>query len=217
MQGEERRGRIAENRRMTTTCEPEHFAARERRVDLSGFLLMNTRGWMMALWLWMSVGVALRAEPEIEFVGVMGQGREVRVALKNKASGAAQWVPVGGRMLGYAVSSYDAKSDVLILTKDGQQFRFSLKRGKTLHAAAQPPGEVERAIMNNLRQLAAATEQFYLEHGRTSASYDDLVGPTKYVKSLTAHDGEDYRKIQFVPGKPLSVTTSNGYTVTLTP
>ena len=63
----------------------------------------------------------------------------------------------------------------------------------------------EKAVLNNLRQLAAAADQFYLETGRTSALYSDLVGPAKYIRSLTSVAGEDYHLIIFQQGRPLQV------------
>jgi hypothetical protein len=160
---------------------------------------------------------AFGAEVGIEFAGVMGASSDVRVALTNKASGSTQWVPLGATFAGYTVTSYDAKTDMLVVAKDGQQFRLPLKQAKVVAGAAKPPAQVERAILNNLRQLAAAADQYYLENGKTSATCDDLVGPTKYVKSLTSVDGENYRALQFAQGKPLVVTTSSGYSISYSP
>src|SRR6476619_335065 len=144
--------------------------------------------------------VALGAEIGIEFSGVLGGGKDLRVALTSKASGTTQWVPIGSSFAGYTVSSYDAKTDVLVLLKDGQETRLPMRQGKTSHAAPKPPPQVERAILNNLRQLAAAADQYYLENGKTSVSYYELVGPTKYVKAMTPINGENYRALQFRQG-----------------
>jgi type IV pilus assembly protein PilA len=63
----------------------------------------------------------------------------------------------------------------------------------------------EKAIMNNLRQLAAASDQYYLETGKTTTTYDEIVGPTKYVKHVNAVAGENYREIVFIQNTPLKV------------
>lgn len=68
----------------------------------------------------------------------------------------------------------------------------------------------EKAILNNLRMLAAAADQYYLETGKTTAGFDDLVGPTKYVKSVESVMGEDYRRIRFALDLPLRVTLPGG-------
>jgi type IV pilus assembly protein PilA len=77
--------------------------------------------------------------------------------------------------------------------------------------------KVENATTNNLRQLMAAADQFFLEHGVAEATYDDLVGPTKYVKSLVPIAGEDYKVLQFRQGQALSVRTSDGRVISYGP
>lgn len=65
-------------------------------------------------------------------------------------------------------------------------------------------------INNNLRQLAAAAEQFYLENGVETTTYDQLVGPDKYIREMKSVAGEDYRSIRFKLGDPLVVRTADG-------
>ena len=74
-----------------------------------------------------------------------------------------------------------------------------------------------KAMLNNLRQLAAARDQFLLENGRAPASLDELVGETKYVRRLNAVDGESYVGIGLGRGQPMTVTTVNGVNVTYDP
>ena len=71
----------------------------------------------------------------------------------------------------------------------------------------------EKAVLNNLRMLAAAADQHYLEHGVTSATYDQLVGPTRYIKVLQPVAGENYRALRFQQGQPLRVRLQNGKVV----
>ena len=115
------------------------------------------------------------------------------------------------------ITSYDAAADVVVLTKGGETFRLALKQGKATKAVGKPAPEVERAILNNLRQLAAAADQYYLENGRNTTNYDELVGETKYVKSLTPVNGENYRALQFAQGRKLTVTTAGGHSVSYDP
>ncbi len=61
----------------------------------------------------------------------------------------------------------------------------------------------EKAVLNNLRQLSAASDQYFLEHGVSTATYDDLVGPDKYIKRLIPVAGENYRSLTFQEGVPL--------------
>lgn len=66
-------------------------------------------------------------------------------------------------------------------------------------------------IDSNLRQLSAAADQYYLETGKDTATYDDLVGPEKYIREeLESVAGENYREIEFQAGQPVFVTTPDG-------
>jgi hypothetical protein len=68
----------------------------------------------------------------------------------------------------------------------------------------------EKAVMNNLRQLSAAADQYYLETGFRTASFDALVGKGKYVQRLVPVMGENYRQLRFVQGQPLRLKMPNG-------
>ena len=72
----------------------------------------------------------------------------------------------------------------------------------------------QKAVLNNLRQLAGASEQFFLETGKSSATYDDLVGPDKYISEIKPIAGESYRGLQFRPGGTLTVRLASGKEVT---
>jgi len=55
----------------------------------------------------------------------------------------------------------------------------------------------EKAITNNLRQFAAAAQQYILENGVTQAAYSDLVGvgTAYYIQSINTVANEDYTTI----------------------
>lgn len=159
---------------------------------------------------------ALAAEPEIELVGVLGSAREFQASLKTKGADP-KWVAVGQQFAGYTVASYDPKAETVTLTKDGRQFRFQLGKGRIAAGTAELPAQVQRDITNNLRQLSAAADQFYLENGRSTTTYDEIVGPTKFVRVIEAKAGENYRAIEFAQGKTLRVTTSSGHVVNFVP
>lgn len=73
----------------------------------------------------------------------------------------------------------------------------------------------QKAVLNNLRQLSAARDQYFLETGKTTCTYADLVGPgpDKYIRELKPVAGEDYKSLVFAMNKPLEVTLSDGRTV----
>lgn len=70
----------------------------------------------------------------------------------------------------------------------------------------------EKTIQNNLRQLSAAAQQYYLETGNTNATYDDLVGPDRAIRALKPVAGENYRSIIFKQGAPIRLTLPDGRT-----
>jgi type IV pilus assembly protein PilA len=59
----------------------------------------------------------------------------------------------------------------------------------------------EKAIVNNLRQLSSAAQQYFLENGVASAAYTQLVGTAsdKYLKpaGLNPVAGESYTDLTF--------------------
>ncbi len=50
----------------------------------------------------------------------------------------------------------------------------------------------EKAIINNLRQLSGAAQQYFLENGVDTVAYTDLVGDGKYIKTIQTVAGETY-------------------------
>jgi hypothetical protein len=184
---------------------------------VGAFFPLKTRHLLAVL---LAVGLTLvgrAAGPEIQCTGVLVAGSETKVALAHAGAGPAQWIPVGGEFDGYTVSSYESASDTVILTKGGEKFRVRLQDAKVMAGAIEPPPEVKRGILNNLRQLGAAADQYYLENGKSEVTLSDLVGPAKYIKRLQPLAGEDYSQIKFEQGKPISVTTAGGYTITHQP
>lgn len=73
----------------------------------------------------------------------------------------------------------------------------------------------ERVVMNNLRMLSAAADQFMLETGREEARYVDIVGPGTYIEVLQPAAGEDYSKIIIRATDPkVQITLPDGRVVT---
>jgi type IV pilus assembly protein PilA len=50
----------------------------------------------------------------------------------------------------------------------------------------------DKAVLNNARQLSAASDQYFLESGISTATLGDLVGPTQYIKALNSVASEAY-------------------------
>lgn len=66
----------------------------------------------------------------------------------------------------------------------------------------------EKAIRNNLRQLASAADQYFIENGVTTVALGDIVGADSYVESLDPVAGETY---------PATITQGTDITVTGSP
>jgi hypothetical protein len=75
---------------------------------------------------------------------------------------------------------------------------------------------MNQAILNNLRQIAAARDFFQKKNGRPPASLDELVGESKLIKRLNVVDGENYAALALGAG-PLVVVGTDGTTVTYDP
>ncbi len=50
----------------------------------------------------------------------------------------------------------------------------------------------DKAVLNNARQLSAASDQYFLENGVSTVAQTSLVGPSNYVKSLNLVANETY-------------------------
>lgn len=109
---------------------------------------------------------------------------------------------------GILVNSYwnrSLKQDVALVTvynpvTVGLMAAMAIPAFQKVRTASQ-----EKAVLNNLRQLAAAADQYYLENGVATARYSDLVGPDKYIRQLNPVAGENYLTVVFKQGSPLRV------------
>ena len=74
-----------------------------------------------------------------------------------------------------------------------------------------------KAMTNNLRQLAAASQQYMLDKGVTQASYNDVVGTStdSYIRSITPVAGENYQDMTINQSTTqITISTPDGRTVT---
>lgn len=76
---------------------------------------------------------------------------------------------------------------------------------------------IDKAVLNNARQLAAAADQYFLENGVTVVDRSELVGPTQYIKALNTVAGESY-PTRYEAGRTITVTAIAGArTITYVP
>lgn len=63
----------------------------------------------------------------------------------------------------------------------------------------------DKAVLNNMRQLGAAADQYFLENGVSSASITSLVGSSFYIKAMNTVANEAYPTV-YSQGSPIIVS-----------
>lgn len=63
----------------------------------------------------------------------------------------------------------------------------------------------DKAVLNNMRILAAAADQYFTEKGTVSVAFSVLVGPNAYIKSFSPIGGESYPTV-YTAAKPIVVS-----------
>ena len=66
-----------------------------------------------------------------------------------------------------------------------------------------------KAVLNNLRQLSSAAQQYFLENGVTTVTSSELVGPTLYIKVINTVAGETYPSPLLQTDTSVTATTAN--------
>ena len=75
----------------------------------------------------------------------------------------------------------------------------------------------DKTVMNNVRQLSSAADQYFLENGVTICALSNLVGSDKYVKAINTVAGETY-PANYTQGITITVTGIAGArTITYAP
>jgi LysM repeat protein len=156
---------------------------------------------------------ALQAEESqpLVFSGIVRDGSATRVALTTLSGGESKWVNVGQQFQGYAIVSYDENSTTLVVNKDNQEFHIALQKAKISPPSTPLTPENRSQIQNNLRLLWLSAQRFFIETGKTSAAFGDLVGDGKYIKAIEPVSGEDYTPLIFsADAKGIAVHTASG-------
>jgi type IV pilus assembly protein PilA len=75
----------------------------------------------------------------------------------------------------------------------------------------------DKAVLNNARQLSAASDQYYLENGVSTVLIGALLGPTSYIKALNSVANEVY-PTGFSQGTTVTIGSVAGFrTITYAP
>ena len=169
----------------------------------------------LAALLFLFAAAVLRAGESQPFVfsGVLHEHAATQVALTAAAGGASKWVEVGQQFGGYDIVSFDESAATLLVRQGAREYQIKLQE-----VIIKPPAALDPAlsgkIRNNLRLLWAAAQQFFIETGKTTATFADLVGEEKTIKALESVSGEDYTSLVInADARGLSVRTMSGETV----
>jgi type IV pilus assembly protein PilA len=71
----------------------------------------------------------------------------------------------------------------------------------------------DKAVLNNMRQLGSAADQYFLENGTSTAAIASLVGSSNYVKALITVANEAYPQT-YTQGVAITVfSVAGGHTL----
>lgn len=93
---------------------------------------------------------------------------------------------------------------MITVTIIGMLAAFAIPQFQKIRVKSQ-----DAAVLNNIRQLATASSQYFLQNGVTIANFTDLVGPDKYVKNLNVLAAESYPEF-YTQGVTITVTGVGG-------
>jgi RNA polymerase sigma factor (sigma-70 family) len=136
--------------------------------------------------------------------GLRGENHRLNVQLENLTADIEQTKAVNAALVDRLATATRAAAAPSAVT--GKSPNMGLERY-----------EVQQAMLNNLRQIAAARDQFILEKGHPPEALRELVGRGRYIKTVRTVGGEDYSGLAMTSGGVLSVTTPDGITVTYDP
>jgi type IV pilus assembly protein PilA len=88
--------------------------------------------------------------------------------------------------------------------------------GLPAHLAKEQARSTHRAVLNNLRMLSAAADDYYLKNGVTKVAFEQLVGPGRFIKMLNQVGNETYPKT-LEQGKPITASNVDGRDIVYNP
>jgi len=159
---------------------------------------------------------------DLELQGITVSQSKTEALLIQKSTGDGRWVAVGQTYAGHTLTAYDSQTGQLTLTKDHKTLILTLKTSAVQEALATPvimpptPDE-KKAMLNNLRQLSAAADQYFLEQGVNKVDAAKLIGPNAYIKALKPVSGETYTGFTIEQGKPIRIKTAGGFEMEYAP
>lgn len=151
--------------------------------------------------------------------------------IENKVDTVAYADLVGPGKLVAEIKPVAGEDYTQLVFTNGQRVEVSLADGRTVHYPLGKASIVEKvssasntgtqaedprtvAIEQNLQALSGAADKFYSDHTADTTTYEELVGPGRYLASVTPVAGEDYRPLLFKKGHPLRLYLKDGKVIT---
>jgi LysM repeat protein len=87
------------------------------------------------------------AAAAVEFTGVLVSANATKFSLRDTtAQGVSPWLALGDSFAGYTLSSYDTKTEMLLLVKGEEKLSLHLTPGKVVDAPPAPSRPNEHAL-----------------------------------------------------------------------
>ena len=159
-----------------------------------------------------SMEAALAADPETaKYLGTIEKSFDLLIGDFYKPAASASYFK-GDTLVTELYASYSTKQIVMLLPTiygGGLSAAMAIPAFQKVRTTSQ-----EKAVTNNLRQIAAAADQYFLENGVKEVAIEKLIGPDAYIRELTPVAGESYEGMIIKMGEDISVTLGNGQVIT---
>jgi hypothetical protein len=153
--------------------------------------------------------------------------------IQNKVDTVSYADLVGPGKLVAEISPVAGEDYTQLVFTNGQRVEVSLPDGRTVKYPLGKASVVEKvskapssntstqaedaqtvAIEQNLQALSGAADKYYADHSADTTTYEELVGPGKYLSTVAPVAGEDYRPLLFKKGYPLRLYLKDGRVIT---
>jgi hypothetical protein len=154
--------------RVRTSFQPLRGRFHDRQNETASHPQGSRR---ISRWWWSTLGVfgaaalalllllplaSLRAE--VDFVGVLSSKEKTRFFLHDRAAGRSSgWVALNQEFAGFTLLSYDAKTDVLVLTKGKERVEIRLKDAKVQNGRIELRGSAKLGALGETLEMERVT------------------------------------------------------------
>jgi LysM repeat protein len=103
------------------------------------------------------------AAAAVEFTGVLVSANATKFSLRDTtAQGVSPWLALGDSFAGYTLSSYDTKTEMLLLVKGEEKLSLHLTPGKVVDAPPAPPSRPGEHVLKPGETAAGIARQYQM-------------------------------------------------------